>query len=187
MEVLCFDFLNSDWRDWRGSGRREDRLLNEEWLKSFLEKWDLAADPVLEEDTYQVLVRLRARLQKMVEALVNHQSLSPTDITFLNEWLQQTSYHLQLVGHLDKFKLEQVAAATGWTLVMGQIVRSFAELLAHNDVRRIKICINKDCRWVFYDESRNRSRQWCDPRMCGNLLKVRRFRERKKGTKGRAR
>lgn len=50
---------------------------------------------------------------------------------------------------------------------------------------RLKAC--PDCRWVFYDRTRNASKRWCvmNPkspggRGCGNIAKVRRHRERKK-------
>ncbi|WP_141639042.1 CGNR zinc finger domain-containing protein, partial [Paenibacillus riograndensis] len=39
---------------------------------------------------------------------------------------------------------------------------------------------NPDCLWVYYDDTRNRSKRYCDDKMCGNLMKVRRFRARKK-------
>ncbi|MGA2590961.1 MAG: CGNR zinc finger domain-containing protein [Bryobacteraceae bacterium] len=36
------------------------------------------------------------------------------------------------------------------------------------------------CGWMFLDTTRNRSRQWCDMRDCGNRAKVRRFREKRR-------
>ncbi|XEC93808.1 CGNR zinc finger domain-containing protein [Paenibacillus tarimensis] len=36
------------------------------------------------------------------------------------------------------------------------------------------------CRWIYDDESRSRTRSRCDDKRCGNLIKVRRFRERRK-------
>jgi predicted RNA-binding Zn ribbon-like protein len=45
---------------------------------------------------------------------------------------------------------------------------------------RLKACENVDCFWVFYDNSRNRTRRWCDSRGCGNLIKVRRFRAKRR-------
>ncbi len=39
-------------------------------------------------------------------------------------------------------------------------------------LERIKICPN--CHWLYFDESRNRSRRWCDMRVCGNRAKARR-------------
>jgi predicted RNA-binding Zn ribbon-like protein len=43
---------------------------------------------------------------------------------------------------------------------------------------RLKACANEDCRWVFYDQSRNRGGSWCDMAACGNRLKNRDFRAR---------
>jgi predicted RNA-binding Zn ribbon-like protein len=43
---------------------------------------------------------------------------------------------------------------------------------------RLKACSADDCRWAFYDASRNRSGTWCDMASCGNRAKVRAYRER---------
>ena len=45
--------------------------------------------------------------------------------------------------------------------------------------RRLKVCAADDCRWAFYDASRNRSGAWCSMAECGNRTKVRRFRARR--------
>lgn len=44
---LWLDLLNSDWNDYRGSGKREDRLDNPLWLEKYLSRWklDLAGVP----------------------------------------------------------------------------------------------------------------------------------------------
>ena len=41
---------------------------------------------------------------------------------------------------------------------------------------RVKACVADDCRWAFYDSSRNRSGRWCDMAVCGNREKVRTYR-----------
>ena len=47
METVSLDFMNSDWRDYRGGGGRADRLRDPKWLEAFLAQWDLdvAAPP----------------------------------------------------------------------------------------------------------------------------------------------
>jgi predicted RNA-binding Zn ribbon-like protein len=45
---------------------------------------------------------------------------------------------------------------------------------------RLKICPADDCRWAFYDTSKNRSRTWCDMRVCGNREKTRAYRARQR-------
>jgi predicted RNA-binding Zn ribbon-like protein len=44
---------------------------------------------------------------------------------------------------------------------------------------RLKTCRN--CRWSFYDESKNRSARWCSMQLCGNRLKTRAYRKRLRG------
>jgi predicted RNA-binding Zn ribbon-like protein len=46
---------------------------------------------------------------------------------------------------------------------------------------RLKACGNDECRWAFYDRSRNHGGTWCDMSSCGNKLKNREFRARKRG------
>jgi predicted RNA-binding Zn ribbon-like protein len=41
---------------------------------------------------------------------------------------------------------------------------------------RIKACRDRDCRWAFFDHSKNRSGAWCDMASCGNRNKARRRR-----------
>jgi predicted RNA-binding Zn ribbon-like protein len=45
---------------------------------------------------------------------------------------------------------------------------------------RLKACRNDDCQWAFYDRSRNHGGVWCDMAACGNRLKNRDFRARRR-------
>lgn len=49
---------------------------------------------------------------------------------------------------------------------------------------RLKACANDDCRWAFYDQSRNRGGAWCTMAVCGNRLKNRDFRARQREASG---
>ncbi|MEQ1952897.1 CGNR zinc finger domain-containing protein [Mesorhizobium yinganensis] len=55
---------------------------------------------------------------------------------------------------------------------------SALSLLPPERLERIRICAN--CRWLFLDESRNRSRIWCDMSVCGNRRKAQRHYRRRK-------
>ena len=46
--------------------------------------------------------------------------------------------------------------------------------------KRLKACANPDCAWVFYDRSRNQQGNWCEMAVCGNRLKNRHFRARRR-------
>ena len=62
------------------------------------------------------------------------------------------------------------------------VALSAAELLTSEDRVRVKECASESCNWLFLDQSRNRSRRWCDMKDCGNRAKARRYlaRNRKK-------
>jgi predicted RNA-binding Zn ribbon-like protein len=60
--------------------------------------------------------------------------------------------------------------------------RSALMLLAQPQADRLKICPN--CRWLFIDRSRNRSRAWCDMAVCGNRVKANRHYRRRRGDPG---
>lgn len=46
---------------------------------------------------------------------------------------------------------------------------------------RLKACPGRDCGWVFYDRSRNRSSGWCSMSICGQREKARTYRARRRG------
>jgi predicted RNA-binding Zn ribbon-like protein len=46
---------------------------------------------------------------------------------------------------------------------------------------RLKVCMNDECAWAFYDHARNRSGKWCEMSVCGNRMKARAYRARRTG------
>ena len=61
---------------------------------------------------------------------------------------------------------------------VGAVLAAGVRLAVLGDWDRVKICPADDCRWAFFDHSRNRSRTWCSMRVCGNRTKARNWRER---------
>ncbi len=45
---------------------------------------------------------------------------------------------------------------------------------------RLKICANDECQWAFFDRSKNHQGNWCDMAVCGNRLKNRELRARRR-------
>jgi predicted RNA-binding Zn ribbon-like protein len=52
------------------------------------------------------------------------------------------------------------------------------ELLTEGPLERLKLC--GGCRWLFLDQSKNRSRRWCSMEHCGTAAKMRRYTERRR-------
>ena len=64
------------------------------------------------------------------------------------------------------------------TTAAGFLAAAAAKVAIEQRIDRIKICPADDCRWAFYDTSRNHSRQWCSMEVCGNRAKARAHRQR---------
>ena len=66
--------------------------------------------------------------------------------------------------------------------VLWEIGRAAGRLVVSPRLARVRACAASDCGWWFVDDTKNRSRRWCDMTLCGNREKLRRFRS--KGSKG---
>jgi predicted RNA-binding Zn ribbon-like protein len=75
--------------------------------------------------------------------------------------------HVTAVDRDDTGRLAIAVAADAYLAVQ-----------ARGEWPRLKVCASPDCRWAFWDGTRNRSRRWCDMAGCGNRAKNRTWRSR---------
>ena len=73
-----------------------------------------------------------------------------------------------------------VPAADGVARVVAKLLSIVAHAQAAGTWTRLKACASESCRWAFYDDTRNRSRNWCSMRVCGNRAKARSYRARQR-------
>ena len=64
------------------------------------------------------------------------------------------------------------------------IIHAAATLLTEGPLERVKAC--GGCRYLFVDETKNRSRRWCSMAECGTRAKMRRFVARRSAARFRA-
>ena len=62
--------------------------------------------------------------------------------------------------------------------VLWEIGRAAGRLVVSPRLARVRACAAHDCGWWFVDDTKNRSRRWCDMKLCGNREKLRRFRKK---------
>jgi predicted RNA-binding Zn ribbon-like protein len=181
MDLLWAELINSDWHDYRGSGAREDRLENGPWLRAFLERAGCPSDTLPSPGEREALRGLRTLLRGLLEAFRAGRPLPVDGLLELNRILAEAPVIRRLERTPAGARLATVPGAQGLRPLLGEIAASFARLLVEGDPARVKVCANPDCGWVIYDESRNLSRRWCDAAECGNLIKVRMHRQRRRG------
>jgi len=98
--------------------------------------------------------------------------------------------HLALLGAaaaaagltIDFGRLELVAAADGLAGILGRVAIVCFSAMSDGTWVRLKCCRNEECRWAFYDYSKNRSATWCSMQICGNRTKTRTYRQRSHGS-----
>lgn len=178
--MLWTAFCNSDWHDWRGTGKDEDRLAKPGWIEGFCERWHLAVPAPPTAAEIDALRALRNRLRTLAQTMAAGGAPTSDDMAELNRVMAAGPVIRHVNVDDEGHRLEVLPLRQDWPQVMADIAASFARTLVEGETARVRICDNPDCLWVFYDDTRNRTKRFCDDKACGNLMKVRRFRARKK-------
>lgn len=68
----------------------------------------------------------------------------------------------------------------GADFAIAALLRIVYDAIATGSWPRLKACRKHNCRWAFYDKSKNGSGAWCSMQVCGNRAKAERRRAREK-------
>ena len=166
--ALLRDFVNT-----RDHELGTDELATAEGLTGFLVRHRLLVDGIDATDRErQEAVRLRQGLHGALE--LNH-AAEQAPLPVLDDALRGLPVRLQWGG-------DAVVAAPADDGVAGALTRIG---LAAHEARtsgfwwRLKVCSFDECEWAYYDQSKNRSRNYCEYG-CGNKLKTRAYRARRR-------
>ena len=124
-------------------------------------------------------VASRETIYRIVKAATAGRAPSARDLDVLNAELRIGRAHERLIA-LPRVAWAWEEESLALDRVLWPIVRSAADLLTSADLTRVRQCPGDECGWLFLDLSRAGRRQWCDMADCGNVAKVRRFRERQR-------
>ena len=91
-----------------------------------------------------------------------------------------------VADYLTSLGLEVRSGRLGWAhagdlaaeTILHRLAWSVALFITSPELDRLGLCANAECGWLFLDTTKNRTRRWCDMKVCGNREKVRRFRSR---------
>ena len=199
---LCLDFVNTvDGRSGYSARKNSANVLGDK-LSSYsdLVEWSrhagivtaLESRRLIEEGkrnateagkVFERAVALREALYRIFKARLTNATPRSVDLDIVNDELQQARSHERLTRTGDGFTWEWVGPVTALDRMLWSIAHSGAEYLTAGDLSRLRECGSEQCGWLFEDVSKNRSRQWCHMQDCGNLEKVRRFRDRQRRSK----
>jgi predicted RNA-binding Zn ribbon-like protein len=187
--ALCLDFCNS------GGGTRG--VSGSEWIAGFSELVDWleaaaavtgsqaarlrqagAASPRAAAQVWGRAIKFREALFRVLNAKAEGGKVAREDLSDIEaEHARAVSFaRLSWDGETYRWSLDPSAAALD--AAMQPLVESAVSLLTSAKLERLRRCGNSTCYWLFIDETRNHSRRWCEMASCGNVVKVRRHRER---------
>ena len=190
---LALDFVNTV--EWRGSGAQPNYLADYKRLAHWCARVGLISPsqhadvldqakqhPITAARIWREAMELRECLNHIVRALANFESPANPAIAAFNKTLRQAFHNRRLLpSESGEMRWSWSPTDPGLKVSLWEIALSAAELTTDTgDRRRIKICANGPCDWMFLDTSRSGRRRWCRMAVCGNTSKVRRFRERQR-------
>lgn len=123
---------------------------------------------------------LREAVYRVFSAIAAGETPAEVDLGLINTELHEAMEHTRLVPSEHGFEWTWPDENLSLNRALWPVTRSVAELLISSELDRIRECAASDCGWLFFDESRNRSRRWCSMQTCGNRAKVDRFRTRQR-------
>ena len=187
--ALCLDFCNSGQSARGPSGT--------EWIAGFSELVDwleaagaitpgqadglrraAAASPRAAAQVWGRAIRFREALFRVLNAKAEGGAVGRKDLSDIEaEYARAAPFaRLSRTGKGYRWSLDPSAAALDAALQ--PLVESAVSLLTSAKIERLRRCGNSTCYWLFIDETKNHSRRWCEMASCGNVVKVRRHREK---------
>lgn len=132
------------------------------------------------EAVMQQVVDAREALYRIFRAVATDGVPEDSDLEALNAVLVQGLAKARLVREGEAYRWSWAGDCSCLERPLWQVAHSAADLLTSGRLNRIRLCGSDTCEWLFLDESRNRSRRWCDMATCGNREKARRHYEKVK-------
>jgi predicted RNA-binding Zn ribbon-like protein len=188
----AIDFTNTV--SWRASGRPVERLESAEDLV----RWAKQSRVITDRDARQLARQARrnparttaavARVRGLREAIYRVFSMiadghqpNQSDMTTINRVLSEAMRHIRVMRRAHGgFVAAWQQGPPSLRRLLWPVARSVAEVLTSEELGRLKKCPSANCGWIFLDTTRNRTRRWCDMKVCGNRAKARRYYLRKR-------
>ena len=161
---LCLDFLNT--ADWGPNGSVvHEKLVQDSDVAAWCDAAGLTdVDPKV--DSLPELLAFRAALRDAFLAVL---AGDVADVGALNSTLAS------LPDVAVRGSRHGAAVLSLYTSLRQAIAVSAVAILCQpSEGRRVKMCPGDRCGWLFVDESRTGTRQWCSMETCGNRAKARR-------------
>jgi predicted RNA-binding Zn ribbon-like protein len=144
-----------------------------------LESW-AHERPAMAAELFAEAIALREVIYRIFSALATGAAVPDRHFAALNR---------ALAAAPPRHRLGRSEAHYGWQIgpaplsaasLLAPVLWSAGDLIASDRRRRVRLCANAQCLWLFLDQSKGGTRRWCDMASCGNRAKARRHYQRAK-------
>lgn len=176
------DFLNTEWPNAQG---KEDFFETDQDVFTWLRQAGLAPEGVTEVRPSGSLLRAAHALRDTIRTLIEtRKNGKQADLSDLNAFLAAAQSHPRLSWTKSRvIVMETIRPAETAEQVLAPLALKAAELFAYADFRRVRRCDDPTCVHWFFDQTRPGKRRWCSMATCGNRLKVKTYRRRRKSAR----
>jgi predicted RNA-binding Zn ribbon-like protein len=126
--------------------------------------------------TYADALRLRTCLDEILRARLAGDPPEPAVLDGIRDSYLEALRHARLSDQGGRYEWTWPEPAGELAGPLWRLAGEAVDLLHSDLLDRLSTCT--DCRWLFLDLSKNRSRRWCRMRGCGARAKMRRYRAR---------
>lgn len=169
---MALEFVNSRWYIYNKP--YSDPLLDETYIEDFSKKYDL---PTIHKKDLPMIIGIRDELYQELYSSVSSNSISKDIIDITNKKLSNYPLLKHINGQGDVIE-KFYNKVSDLDRLLYSIYYSYSLMFNKDFFSKLKICANPDCDWIFYDNSKNKSRKWCG-NTCASLIKVRNYRKKK--------
>jgi predicted RNA-binding Zn ribbon-like protein len=123
------------------------------------------------------VLQFRRAVRELLEANDHDGAPPPHAVAVLNRLARDAALRVEFdaTGGADLRP-----TASGVERPLGALLAMIFRSMLDGTWQRLKICRADDCRWAYYDRSKNGSGAWCSMLDCGNRAKARAYRERRR-------
>jgi predicted RNA-binding Zn ribbon-like protein len=154
-----------------------DLLDSPDRLREWLGDHSLLSDTVaITDDAHARAVEFREAIRAL--AIANGDAVLDEDaVATLNRIAAEVRLSIR-VG--TDGRAELVPADAGVDEALGHLCAILYTAMIDGSFGRLKACADDTCVWLFYDQSKNRSKKWCEMQTCGNAANARAYRQRRR-------
>jgi predicted RNA-binding Zn ribbon-like protein len=129
--------------------------------------------------TMNKIREIRLLLHELISAIAaNDQEKIAQFLSAINPFLTDAFSRIRLEFSGNRFLIAYPQKAIQLIGPIWLVLKSLYDMITEDDLVRIKEC--PSCGWVFFDETKNGKRRWCNPLNCGTKDKMNRYTKKKR-------